>query len=275
MLAAGPPGIVSCDGENGYVASRRVRRNRSILAALVLLGGALWWFFSCAPRDALPSLAQPEPFAPPIALPPAAAGLSSDNLAYDPLATLADPTWLKNTSAATGIPERALAAYAGVALGQSVVRPGCNLSWNTLAAIGWVESHHGTIFGGKLLDDGTMNEPIYGIPLDGTNNTQKLPDFDDGNFDGTAEFDRAVGPMQIIPPTWAAWHSDGNSDGIEDGQNIDDSVLAAGRYLCFSGGDLSTTEGWNKAIYSYNQSSKYIKDVANKANEYARAAEGG
>ena len=75
--------------------------------------------------------------------------------------------------------------------------------------------------------------------------------------------------MQIVPPTWAAWHSDGNNDGYEDGQNIDDSVLASGRYLCYSGKDLATKQGWQDAIYAYNQVPKYMVDVANKANEYA------
>lgn len=251
------------------MASRRVRRNRGIFLLIVIAGLGLWWFVSCGPRTISLPAAQSEPFAAEIAVPPAAPGLTQDNLAYDALATLADPTWLKETSAQTGIPVRALAAYAGVAIGQSVVNPGCHLSWNTLAGIGWVESHHGTIFGGEILPDGNMSEPIFGIPLDGANDTKALPDFDDGNFDGTAEFDRAVGPMQIIPPTWAAWHSDGNNDGNEDGQNIDDSVLAAGRYLCFSGKDLSTPEGWYNAVYAYNQSPQYIKDVAAKANEYA------
>jgi membrane-bound lytic murein transglycosylase B len=98
-----------------------------------------------------------------------------------------------------------------------------------------------------------------------------IPDFDDGNFDGTAEYDRAVGPMQIIPATWAAWHVDGNLDGSEDGQQIDDSTLAAAGYLCFSGGDLATAAGWDAAITAYNQAPQYIIDIAAKADEYAAA----
>lgn len=250
------------------MASQRVRRRRTFLALLVIIGSIVV-LVSCWPAAAGK---EPGPFAPEIALPKVAPGLTTEDLVHGSINEIADPTWVAKTAKATGIPERALTAYAGVTLGLSAAEPGCHLSWNTLAGIGWVESHHGTIFGGTILPDGRTSEEIHGIPLDGSNSTKALPDFDDGNFDGTAEFDRAVGPMQIIPPTWAAWHSDGNNDGNEDGHNIDDAALAAGRYLCFSGGDLSTITGWQDALYSYNQAAVYSKDVAEKAKEYARLA---
>jgi membrane-bound lytic murein transglycosylase B len=199
--------------------------------------------------------------------------LTTEEIPNTGVNTLADSAWVARTAEQTGIPERALAAYAGVTVRKSVTEPECNVTWNTLAAIGWVESHHGTIFGGRILDNGFTSEPIYGVPLTGGEYLD-LPDFDDGNFDGTAEFDRAVGPMQIIPPTWAAWHVDGNLDGSEDGQQIDDSTLAAAGYLCFSGGDLSTPAGWDAAVTAYNQAPQYILDIAAKADEYAAAVSG-
>lgn len=251
------------------MVSRRVIRRRRFFSFLLLVGLVVL-LVSCWPKGT--GKADLGPFAPEIALPEAVAGLTTEDLTYGSVAELADPAWVKKTAKATGIPERALTAYAGVALGLSAADPECHLSWNTLAGVGWVESHHGTIFGGKILPDGTTSEEIYGIPLDGANSTKALPDFDDGNFDGTAEFDRAVGPMQIIPPTWAAWERDGNNDGNMDGHNIDDAALAAGSYLCYSGGNLSTREGWQDALYSYNQAEVYSRDVADKANEYARLA---
>lgn len=251
------------------MASKKVRRNRTLIV-IAVVGLASWGFVSCSAAAGQQAVAGA--FAPALPAPPHVAGMTLDQLAHTAIAQLPDPTWVRETAQKTGIPERALTAYAGVAIGLSVVDPQCHLSWNTLAGIGWVESHHGTIFGGKILPNGNMSEPIFGIPLDGTNNTQAMPDFDDGNFDGTAEFDRAVGPMQIVPPTWAAWHSDGNNDGNEDGQNIDDTALAAGRYLCFYGKDLSTEKGWQDAVFGYNQVPKYMVDVANKANEYAAQA---
>lgn len=260
------------------MVSRRVRRRRAVIGLLVIAGLSTWGFVACSqnaaskPNAASNAIPASNAFAPNIALPPRAAGLTDAQLSTNAVATLVDPAWVASTSKATNIPARALAAYAGVTLGLSVVKPGCHLSWNTLAGIGWVESHHGTLQGGSIGPDGVTTPPIYGIPLDGKNSTKAMPDFDHGDFDGTAEFDRAVGPMQIVPRTWAAWHADGNNDGEEDGQNIDDAALAAGRYLCYYGKDLSTQEGWQKALFGYNQVSKYMQDVANKANVYAKAA---
>lgn len=257
----------------GEVVSRKVRRRRAL--AVALGGSVLFLFLSCQnfriPNTVTPSTTRStsDAFAAAIELPPASPGLSTTDLKQNAVATLVDPDWVTSTSRSTGIPARALAAYAGVALGLAAVKPTCHLSWNTLAGIGWIESHHGTIFGGGITPSGIAQPPIYGIPLDGKNNTKAMADFDHGDFDGTAEFDRAVGPMQIVPRTWAAWHADGNNDGDEDGQNIDDATLAAGRYLCYSGGDLSTKEGWQKALWSYNQTTAYMMSVADKANEYA------
>ena len=80
---------------------------------------------------------------------------------------------------------------------------------------------------------GNAVPPIFGIALDG-GNTAEITDTDDGAIDGDAEFDRAVGPMQLIPQTWRNWHIDGGGDGVEDPQNIDDAALAAANYLCRS-----------------------------------------
>lgn len=265
------------------MVSRRVRRRRSFLGLLVVGGivvGATLSLSGMTFPDPVQFLSntgtatpvQKEEFAPPIAQAPRAPGLADSQIKTQPIATLVDPTWLATTAKATGIPARALAAYAGTALGLSLVKPGCHLSWNTLAGIGWVESHHGTLRGGSINAEGVTTPPIFGIPLDGKNNTKAIADTDRGAFDGTAEFDRAVGPMQIVPGTWSSWHADGNADGDEDGQNIDDAVLAAGRYLCYSGKDLSTKEGWQKALFGYNQVNKYMTDVATKAVSYAQTA---
>lgn len=259
------------------MVSRKVRRRRALTGLVVIGALSAWGFTACVQNTTVNTsmgtqVPQSSAFAPAIALPQRAPGLTDAQLSTNSIAALADPAWVTSTAKATGIPTRALAAYAGVTLGLSVVKPGCHLSWNTLAGIGWVESHHGTLQGGSIGPDGVTTPPIYGIPLDGKNSTKAMPDFDQGNFDGTADFDRAVGPMQIVPRTWAAWHADGNNDGNEDGQNIDDAALAAGRYLCYYGKDLSTQEGWQKALFGYNQVTKYMQDVANKANEYAKAA---
>jgi membrane-bound lytic murein transglycosylase B len=85
-------------------------------------------------------------------------------------------------------------------------------------------------------------------------------------------WDRAVGPFQFIPGTWARWKADGNGDRIADPQNIDDAALAAGRYLCAGGRNLADGAGWWSAILSYNNSNTYVQNVFNGADSYARAA---
>jgi membrane-bound lytic murein transglycosylase B len=148
--------------------------------------------------------------------------------------------------------------------------PGCGLSWNTIAAIGAMESDHGRHDGSVVGEDGTVSPAIYGIPLDGVN-TAEIPDSDAGEIDGDATIDRAVGPMQLIPQTWRNWHTDGNGDGVEDPQNLDDSVMATANYLCRASTHLETESGWRGAVLAYNQSEDYAIGVARTAIGYAEA----
>lgn len=184
---------------------------------------------------------------------------------------LVDPEWMTKISAETGIPTRALTAYGGAAIAKNEFTPGCGIGWNTLAAIGYVESRHGTHGGSVIGADGAATPPIYGVILDG-GTTANIPDSDDGKWDGTAEIDRAAGPMQFIPEPASNWMSDANKDGLSDVQNIDDAALAAAHYLCRAGGDLRTEEGWQRAIAAYNSAPSYLLKVAAKANEYLDAS---
>ncbi|MBK4349030.1 lytic transglycosylase domain-containing protein [Lacisediminihabitans changchengi] len=185
------------------------------------------------------------------------------------IAGLADPTWLADTATATGIPRRALAAYAGAALNIAQANPRCGIGWNTLAGVGEIESRHGTIFGGSITANGDAVPAIFGVSLDGVG-TAHVPDSDGGAIDGDAEGDRAVGPMQLIPEAWRNWHVDGGADGVESPQNIDDATLAAAHYLCRAGGDLSTESGWRAAVLAYNGSEQYLADVIRYSVGYAR-----
>lgn len=179
-----------------------------------------------------------------------------------------DITWVNQTARLTGIPERALLAYASADLIIDVESPNCGAGWNTLAAIGAIESNHGRFGGSKLSTDGVARPPIIGVQLDGVT-TAKISDTDKGILDRDAVWDRAVGPMQIIPSTWMRWRSDGNGDGLGDPQQIDDAALTAARYLCAQG-SMATAEGWRRAVLSYNNSDVYVNRVALKANEYAQ-----
>ncbi|MGO1434564.1 MAG: lytic transglycosylase domain-containing protein [Canibacter sp.] len=180
----------------------------------------------------------------------------------------ADPVWVHRMSESSGVPGRALAAYAGAALRMSIEQPGCNIGWNTLAAIGQVESEHGSLNGATLNADGFATPRIYGVPLDGTQFTA-IPDTDGGSIDGDTTWDRAVGPMQFIPETWSLYGRDGNGDGKIDIDQIDDAALSAATLLCSEGGDLSIAENWITAIEAYNPSVDYNNDVAETADHFA------
>lgn len=179
-----------------------------------------------------------------------------------------DARWLAATAERTGIPERPLAAYAGVALAKANSMPTCGLSWNTLAAIGYAESRHGTHGGSVIGVDGTVTPGIFGVALAG-GETAHIPDSDGGAIDGDATFDRAVGPMQLIPQTWRNWHIDASGDGVEDPQNIDDATLATANYLCRASGDMASEDGWRAGVSAYNSADSYLLAVAAAADDYA------
>lgn len=178
-----------------------------------------------------------------------------------------DGDWLARVADATGIPERALAAYtlAHVAVAQE--EPGCGVDWATIAAIGSTESDHGRHGDSVLGDSGDVTPPIIGRALDG-DGVAKIADTDDGVLDGDTAWDRAVGPMQFIPSTWDRWASDANGDDVADPHQIDDAALTTARYLCASG-SMTSPEGWRAAVYSYNHDNDYVDRIARVAQEYA------
>ena len=179
-----------------------------------------------------------------------------------------DAGWLARSAAQTGIPARALQAYVAAAGAANVATPGCGIGWNTLAAIGWIESGHGTHGGGELTPAGQASRPIIGPSLNG-DGFASIPDTDAGVLDGDTAWDHAVGPMQFIPSTWRLAGRDGSGDGVADPLNIDDAALSAASYLCASDRDLTAARGWTDAVYSYNQSDAYITQVRDQANSYA------
>jgi membrane-bound lytic murein transglycosylase B len=124
----------------------------------------------------------------------------------DPLPAGTDvDAWAAATTARTGIPARALRAYAAAEIAQRKATPRCRLSWVTIAGIGRVESDHGRYGDSEIDADGVTRPGIVGIPLDGDDGTRHVPDTDKGRLDGDATYDRAVGPMQFLPATWARY----------------------------------------------------------------------
>jgi len=162
----------------------------------------------------------------------------------------------------------ALDAYLRASLDIATVHPGCGLPWWLLAGIGRVESGHGTFAHSELDAAGTARPAIVGIALNGGSGTAVITDTDGGAYDGDTVSDRAVGPMQFIPSTWARYAADGNGDGVTDPQNLYDAADAAADYLCTAGGDLRTDAGIHRAVFAYNHSEAYVATVLGFTNDY-------
>lgn len=239
--------------------------------AVVLVVAIVGWALSfmpgpvqIAPRQPIPDNVPPARGAEVPEIDTQAPGRTSDKLAF----------WAAPIAEATKVPEPAIRAYGNAELIANQAWPGCNLSWNTLAGIGWVETRHGTYTGrlfeaASIDDNGYVTPPIIGIPLDGSPGVAEIKDTDGGKYDGDKEFDRAVGPMQFIPDSWRRYGLDANGDGEADPHQIDDAALGAAKHLCDNGRDLSTPEGWSDAVLSYNRSQEYLINVRDAAANYA------
>ena len=177
--------------------------------------------------------------------------------------------WATPIAETTRIPVSALKAYGNAAETMRQTRPECGLAWTTLAGIGWVETRHGTYKMADIDDSGQVSPPIIGIKLDGSPGFENIPDSDGGALDGDTEHDRAVGPMQFIPQSWQRYGRDANGDGRIDPNHIDDAAVAAARLLCDTGGDLTTADGWQAAVLTYNRSNSYVLDVRDAASAYS------
>jgi membrane-bound lytic murein transglycosylase B len=230
----------------------------SAASVVLVLAGCTAPDASQTGADATPAPTWSEP------APPPAAASAPDGPG---IAGGVDAAWLAATAESTGIPSRALAAYAGAAIEKAAQMPTCGLAWNTLAAIGFAESRHGTHGGSEIAADGTATPAILGIALDGAS-TDRIADTDGGVIDGDPEYDRAVGPMQFIPQTWRNWHVDANHDGVEDPQNIDDATTASANYLCRASGDMADETGWRAGIAAYNSDPDYAVVIAEAGSRY-------
>ncbi|MDQ4069889.1 MAG: lytic transglycosylase domain-containing protein, partial [Actinomycetota bacterium] len=112
------------------------------------------------------------------------------------------------------------------------------LSWTVLAAVGAIESAHGRA---------------------------AMPGVREG-----ANYAGAMGPMQFLAPTWAAYGLDADGDGTADVYNPADAVYGAANYLCASGaGDPGRLGG---ALWAYNHADWYVRDVLDLATRYGGAS---
>ena len=166
-----------------------------------------------------------------------------------------------------GIPGIALEAYHRAADRINAEQPACEMEWTLLAGIGQVESNQGR---GRFDAEGNTIGRILGPRLDGSlPGTAVITDTDNGRFDGDREYDRAVGPVQFIPSTWATLGRDGNDDGVADPNNIYDGALSAATLLCGQGGSMADPAARTRAILAYNNSLAYVANVNAWAHGYA------
>jgi len=219
------------------------------------------------PADAAPTTQAPvpPPAVPPPTLLPTPSGQATPGRPSDVLAG-----WAQQMSARTQIPPVAMQAYGYAEWVLTQQQPACHLSWTTLAAIGKVESNHGSAGSATLTPDGRAYPPIYGEALDGQGDRRLIRDTDAGSLDKDTVYDRAIGPMQFIPQTWLQYQVDADDDGAKDPHDVDDSTLAAAGYLCAGGRDLATTDGWWQAVLAYNALRPYAEAVFAAANDYGR-----
>ncbi|MFE7423267.1 lytic transglycosylase domain-containing protein [Rhodococcus sp. NPDC057529] len=161
---------------------------------------------------------------------------------------------------ALGIPAVNVAAYQNAERILAVEQPGCGMYWTLIAGIGRVESTHA--YDGKTDDKGNMLKPVLGPVLDGSlGGNAVIRDTDGGKLDGDANYDRAVGPTQFLPETWNRYAGDGNGDGVADPQNVFDSALTTGKYLCDGGLNVKDPIQAAKAVHRYNNSAAYVANV--------------
>jgi hypothetical protein len=74
----------------------------------------------------------------------------------------------------------------------------------------------------------------------------------------------AVGFMQFMPSTWAAYGVDANGDGKADPRDPQDAIFSAARYLRANG----APGNWTRAILAYNHADWYVRKVLAHASGY-------
>lgn len=162
--------------------------------------------------------------------------------------------WVGEVAGWLDIPRRAMRAYATATVRMEQERPGCNLSWVTLAGIGRTTSDHGRDGDRSLTRDGRPTSPIGTIEL--------------RNFAGDVISQTgAEGPMQLSPAVWQKWAAtaSGEAPNIQD---IDDAALTAGRALCDGGRDLDQGKQWLAGVTSLHDEPLFLHRTLATANVY-------
>ncbi len=255
-----------------HTADRRVLTSAAVTVGAITVLAAVGLTVDTSPPDApdITPLAEysPQPPAPTTVAPPTTDPTPTEPApapAEDPGSAHIEPASIPDGP--LGIPGIALDAYHRATERLNAERPSCEMDWTVLAGIGQVESNQGR---GLFDVHGNTIGRILGPRLDGSlPGTAVITDTDGGRFDGDREFDRAVGPVQFIPSTWANLGRDGNGDGVADPNNIYDGALSAATLLCGQGGSMADPAARTRAILAYNNSLAYVANVNAWAHGYA------
>ena len=105
------------------------------------------------------------------------------------------------------------------------------LSWTVLAAIGQVESGHGS--------------------------------------NPSTSSAGAMGPMQFLPSTFAHYAVDGDHDGVANIMDPYDAIYTAASYLCANGAG-GGSDALYSAVWHYNHADWYVQMVLTLAQQYAQ-----
>jgi hypothetical protein len=123
-----------------------------------------------------------------------------------------------------------------------------DVPWAVLAAIGWVETRHGT-----------LDAP--GVRA-GSNSAGAAGPMQFG-IGGRAGDTWGGAPTRAVPPQ-LGYGVDGNGDGIADVYNPADAIPAAAAYLLAHG----APDDLRSALLAYNRADWYVDDVLDKAAAY-------
>ncbi|MCA1656241.1 MAG: lytic transglycosylase domain-containing protein, partial [Actinobacteria bacterium] len=254
------------DGRMGATAHRHRIRIPVALALLLAVAGT-----APSGRHADPPAAADQVSSPSAGTGPAASVTRIEPRPY-PFSTAGRPAAAVRISstAATGQGRRARVDIADVLLKayRSAVASSpaaCHLPVSLLAAIGQVES--GSLVGATL--DARHRASILGPVLDGRHGFKTIKDTDNGRWDQNTRWDRAVGPLQLIPSTWRRFGVDGDRDGVADPQDVEDATATAAAYLCYGGRDLARPATLGAAVLAYNSSAAYERLVLTYQRRFA------
>ncbi|GAA1537849.1 hypothetical protein GCM10009788_45510 [Nocardioides humi] len=151
-------------------------------------------------------------------------------------------------------PAEAVAAYQRAATVINAAAP-CNLDWLVLAAVGRLASNHG------------RGAPV-GRPLNGRAGRDRVSDTDAGRLDGDPRWDAPVGPMGLLPETWARVAVDADGDAVRDVRDLDDAALGVAVLLCSDGEDLSRRPALRRALHLYDATPGLARTVLRLVAEY-------